>query len=123
MVDYIEFKAPELGINRVKKIKPTNKIIRKVLVLQLTQSKTFNMNDNPETAEEMQDYVDGTIKLIDETEDFLATTLSLNKKQKDSLEDLTQEELGELSGRLQFALMHVDEDVPDTDEEDEPNPK
>ncbi|WP_407886046.1 phage tail tube assembly chaperone [Levilactobacillus sp. N40-8-2] len=123
MADYIEFKAPEIGVNRVKKIKPTNKIIRKVLVLQLTQSKSFSMKDDPETTEEMQTYVDGTIKLIDETEDFLATTLSLNKKQKDSLEDLTQEELGDLSGRLQFALMHVDEDVPDTDGEDEPNPK
>lgn len=123
MAEYIEFKAPEVGMNRTKKILPTNKIVRKVLTLELTQAKVMAMKDNPETVDEVEEYVNGTLKFMDETEDFLTTTLGLNKKQQEALEELTQEQLGELSGRLQVALLHVDQSVPDTDEEEEPDPK
>lgn len=123
MAEYIEFKAPEVGMNRTKKILPTNKIVRKVLTLELTQAKVMDMKDNPETVDEVEEYVNGTLKFMDETEDFLTTTLGLNKKQQEALEELTQEQLGELSGRLQVALLHVDQSVPDTDEEEEPDPK
>lgn len=123
MAEYIEFKAPEIGMNRTKKILPINKVVRKVLALELTQAKVMAMKDDPETVDEVEEYVNGTLKFMDETEDFLITTLGLNKKQQDALEDLTQEQLGELSGRLQLALLHVDQSVPDTDEEDEPDPK
>ncbi|WP_334427236.1 MULTISPECIES: phage tail tube assembly chaperone [unclassified Levilactobacillus] len=123
MAEYIEFKAPEIGMNRTKKILPTNKIVRKVLTLELTQAKVMAMKDNPETVDEVEEYVNGTLKFMDETEDFLTTTLGLNKKQQEALEELTQEQLGELSGRLQVTLLHVDQSVSDTDEEDEPDPK
>jgi len=125
MADYIEFKAPEIGINRAKKVAPTNKIIRKVLALELTQAKVvaMDMNSDPETIDEAEERVNGMLKYMDDTEDFLATTLGLSKKQKDSLEDLTQNGLANLSMRLQSELLRVNPDEPDTDKEDEPDPK
>ncbi|MCT3589313.1 hypothetical protein EFS21_01600 [Levilactobacillus brevis] len=123
MEEYIEFKAPEIGLNRAKKVVPTNRVIRKVLAVQLSQAKTTSVTDTPETVEEMETYTNAAIKLLDDTEDFLTATLGLNKKQQEALEDLTQEQLGSLSGRLQALLMHVDDSAPDTDQEDEPDPK
>ncbi|MGY0229484.1 phage tail tube assembly chaperone [Levilactobacillus brevis] len=123
MEEYIEFKAPEIGLNRAKKVVPTNRVIRKVLAVQLSQAKTTSVTDTPETVEEMENYTNAVIKLLDDTEDFLTATLGLNKKQQEALEDLTQEQLGSLSGRLQALLMHVDDSAPDTDQEDEPDPK
>lgn len=123
MEEYIEFKAPEIGLNRAKKVVPTNRVIRKVLAVQLSQAKTTSVTDTPETVEEMETYTNAAIKLLDDTEDFLTATLGLNKKQQEALEDLTQEQLGSLSGRLQALLMHVDDSAPDTDQEDEQDPK
>lgn len=122
MAEYIEFKAPEIGVNRVKQVKPSNKVIRNVWNMQLSQAKMDDL-PLPTTNEEAISQIQTTLKMLDETEDFVATTLGLSKKQKDAMEDLSQEELGDLSGRLQAALLGIPDDAVDTDEEDEPNPK
>lgn len=122
MSEFIEFKAPEIGLNHAKKIKPTNKVMRRVWSLQLAQAKAATEED-PTDFESLENSVKSGLSLLDATEDFLTTTLSLSKKQQDALEDLTQDELGELAGRLQVLIIKADRDIPDTDAEDEPDPK
>jgi len=124
MIEYIEFSAPEIGLNETKKIKPSNRNMRKIWNLQLIQAKAFSNEDKePQTFDDLQKEHDQAIELLDKTEEFLTTTLVLNKKQQDRLEDLTNDEIGELSGRLQYALSDINPNAEDTDKEDEPDPK
>ena len=124
MIEYIEFSAPEIGLNETKKIKPSNRNMRKIWNLQLIQAKAFSSEGKElQTFDDLQKEHDQAIELLDKTEEFLITTLGLNKKQQDRLEDLTNDEIGELSGRLQYALSDINPNAEDTDKEDEPDPK
>lgn len=127
MSEFIEFKAPEIGLNRAKKILPTNKVMRRVWAMQLAQAKLTKASEDsdvdPLTLDGAAEISEQSLKFMDDVEDFLATTLGLTKKQRESIDDLTQEQTGELIARLQVALLYGDANVPDTDEEDEPNPK
>ncbi|MGX6429582.1 phage tail tube assembly chaperone [Levilactobacillus yonginensis] len=124
MIEYIEFSAPEIGLNETKKIKPSNRNMRKIWNLQLIQAKAFSSEGKElQTFDDLQKEHYQAIELLDKTEEFLTTTLGLNKKQQDRLEDLTNDEIGELSGRLQYALSDINPNAEDTDKEDEPDPK
>lgn len=123
MSEIVKFTAPEIGVNKAKELKPTNKIVRRVWALQLEQVKEQNV-DAPETIDDLEDSFTKAMKLMDDTESFIVDTLKLSKKQTDALEDLTQEELGELCGRLMAAVLGVEKvDESESDEESEPNPK
>jgi len=98
--------------------------MRKIWNLQLIQAKAFSSEGKElQTFDDLQKEHDQAIELLDKTEEFLTTTLGLNKKQQDRLEDLTNDEIGELSGRLQYALSDINPNSEDTDKEDEPDPK
>ncbi len=122
MAEIIKFAAPEIGIKKAREIKPTNKLIRQTWKLQLEQVKTSNQDD-PTTVDDLEGSFNAAIKLMDDSEDFLVAALKLNGKQRDLLEDLTQEELGNLVGRLMYALMNIDGKNHQSDEAIEPDPK
>lgn len=124
MIEYIEFSAPEIGLNETKKIKASNRNMRKIWNLQLIQAKAALSEDKElKTLDDLQKEHDQAIELLDKVEEFLTTTLGLNKKQQDRLEDLSNRETGELAGRLQYELSKISQNAEDTDKEDEPDPK
>ena len=112
MADSIEFKAPEIGLNKVIKVAKTNGNLRQVWQFQLTLAKA-SADDEHSDIEELQ----SALALLDQAEAFLATLLKLTAKQKNALEEIDQATLFGLVNRLSLALQGLEpKDIEDRED-------
>lgn len=123
MSELIKVTAPEIGMNKAKSIKPTNKLMRRIWSLQLKEMKLSQYDGEEITDENVIELYEKSIENLDDIEDFLVDVLSLNKTQKDKLEDLTQVELEQLAVRVQMTILQTNGNEGPSDEEVEPDPK
>lgn len=90
-------------------IKQSVKNMRKTYKLQLTFAKNGDMEGK--TDEEL---VEGMLNTFDEAINYVSSLLKLNDKQKEELEDLSQDELLDTANTIAMKLMGIKEaDVKD----------
>lgn len=112
MAETIDFKAPEIGLNKAVKVAKSNGNLRKVWQLQLALAESET--DKELTVEEETTLA---LTLLDKSEAFLIDLLKLNAKQKQALEDTDQKTLYVLVAQLSAKLQGVSIEPTAEDEE------
>lgn len=106
-------------MNKPTFVKTSNKNMRKTLQYQLDQAKAQDIADK-----EPDEQIELSLKLIDDTEDYIVDMLGLDDKGKDKLENLELEQSTEIATRISLRLngltdQEIDKIFADDGEDDE----
>lgn len=110
----VKVNASVLGIKSPILVKESNRNIKLALKLQILMSQSSDKLSREDLS--MEEQVLESIKLQDGIVDFISAILKLSDKQIDALEDLEQDETGDLLQDILSKIMHVDEDAEDGEE-------
>lgn len=108
----VKVDASVLGIKKPVELKESNRNIKATLKLQVLLNKLSKLNEDT-TYEE---YLDMSIKIQEETQDYIVNMLKLSDQQQEKLEDLEQEETGALITSIVEKILHLDEAVKEEDD-------
>lgn len=100
----VKINAKILGINKPIEVKESNRNLKLAMKLQIK----FAQNSEIDSDDAMES-IAGLLEIEEATTEFISTVLRLNEKQQESLEDLDQEETGELLQEVLSKLLHLDE--------------
>lgn len=100
----VQLRFKELGMNKPTFVKTSNKNMRKTLQYQLDQAKAQDIADK-----EPDEQIQLSLKLIDDTEDYIADMLGLDEKGKNRLENLELEQSTEIATRISLRLNGLSE--------------
>lgn len=95
----VQLRFTQLGMNKPTFVKTSNKNMRKTLQYQLDQAKAQDIGDK-----EPDEQIQLSLKLIDDTEDYIVDMLGLDDKGKDKLENLELEQSTEIATRISLRL-------------------
>lgn len=115
----VQLRFKELGMNKPTFVTTSNKNMRKTLQYQLDQAKAQDIGDK-----EPDEQIELSLKLIDNTEDYIVDMLGLDDKGKNKLENLELEQSTEIATRISLRLnglsdQEIDKIFADDDGEDE----
>lgn len=95
----VQLRFTQLGMNKPTFVKTSNKNMRKTLQYQLDQAKAQDIGNK-----EPDEQIELSLKLIDDTEDYIVDMLGLDEKGKDKLENLELEQSTEIATRISLRL-------------------
>ncbi len=95
----VQLRFTQLGMNKPTFVKTSNKNMRKTLQYQLDQAKAQDIGDK-----EPDEQIELSLKLIDDTEDYIVDMLGLDDKGKNKLENLELEQSTEIATRISLRL-------------------
>lgn len=109
----VKINAKILGINKPIEVKESNRNLKLAMKLQIKFAKNSEID-----SDDALESINGLLEIEEATTEFISTVLRLNEKQQEELEDLDQEETGDLLQEVLSKLLHLDE----TEDEDNGEP-